>query len=294
MAILLLTLTYLLAGDQAPPPPGGQFPSPMVEHTRPHPRLPEEKPVGRREQLSLGTLFIPQKLSVKGSIPLFLHFHGATWLPEVAAARHGGTAVLAIQLGSGSRVYQKAFAEPGTFNKLLAEAEAKAGVRFGPVGLTAWSAGYGAVREILRVPEQRERVHFVLLLDGLHAGYVDGKPGPKESRLIEQDLAVFVEYARAAAAGKKQFLVTHTEVFPGTFASTTETADYLLRTLGLKRQAVLQWGPLKTQLLSDTSQGGFRVVGFAGNSAPDHVDHLHGLPDFLTWIDALNPVKSGR
>jgi hypothetical protein len=94
-----------------------------------------------------------------------------------------------------------------------------------------------------------------------------------------------VRFARDAAAGKKQFIVVHSEIFPGTFASTTETADYLLEQLGLKRQAVLRWRPLQTQQLSETVQGKFRVAGYAGNSAPDHVDLLHALPDFLKWVD---------
>src|SRR5262249_24222731 len=153
--------------------------------------------------------------------------------------------------GAGSGAYAKPFADPKRFGKLLKEAEEKAGVPLGPVTLTAWSAGYGAVREILKVPEYYERINAVLLLDGLHTGYVGGKPGPKESKLEEENLRVFVKLARDAADGKKQFLVTHTEIFPGTFASTTETADYLLHQLGLKRTAVLKWGPMGTQQLSE-------------------------------------------
>ena len=34
---------------------------------------------------------------------------------------------------------------------------------------------------------------------------------------------MFIRFAGDAAAGKKRMLVTHSEVFPGTFASTTET-----------------------------------------------------------------------
>jgi len=26
------------------------------------------------------------------------------------------------------------------------------------------------------------------------------------------------------------------------------------------------------------------VVGFAGNSAPDHVDQFHSLPEYLNWL----------
>jgi hypothetical protein len=265
--------------------PAGQNPSPMVEHTRQHPRLREEKPSGRREKLAIGTLFLPEKLKLEGKVPLFIHFHGGGWLPEVAAARHGGTAVIAVQLGSGSAVYGKPFAEPGTFARLLEEAENRAGVKFDPIALTSWSAGYGAIRAILRDPAAYERVSRVLLIDGLHAGYMGGKPGPLESRLVEDDLRVFVQFARDAVDGKKHMVVTHSEIFPGTFASTTETSDYLLAQLGLKRQATLKWGPMQTQQLSDSGKGKLRVIGYAGNSAPDHVDQLHSLPEYLKWLE---------
>lgn len=261
-----------------------QNPSPMIEHTRTHPRLTEEKPAGRREQLELGTLFLPEKLKRKTPVPLFIHFHGGTWLPEVAAARSGQTAVISVQVGSGSGAYAKPFSDPQLFARLLAEAETKAGVKFAPVTLTAWSAGYGAVREILKVPEHYARVARVLLIDGLHTGYVSGKPGPQESQLETENLGIFLQFARDAVAGRKQLIITHSEIFPGTFASTTETADWLLGQLGLKRQPVLKWGPQGTQQISEIRSGKFLLIGYAGNSAPDHVDQLHSLPVYLRWF----------
>jgi hypothetical protein len=141
------------------------------------------------------------------------------------------------------------------------------------------------VREIIKSSEGAERVGFVLLIDGLHAGYEGGRPGPLESKLVTADLEPFVSFAREAVAGKKQMIVTHSEIFPGTFASTTETADYLLRELGVKRTAVLKWGPMGTQQLSEARKGKLFVAGYAGNSAPDHVDQLHALPEFLTWVE---------
>jgi hypothetical protein len=265
-----------------------QNPSPMVEHTRAHPRLTKQEPKGRRLKLQLGTLFIPENLKTESKLPLFIHFHGSTWLPEVAAAKNGN-AVISVQLGSGSGVYARALASAETFPNLLKEAESKAGVAFEPVGLTAWSAGYGAIREILKTPGGYERVRFVLLQDGLHTGYQNGKPGPKESQLIGENLDVFVKFGKDAVAGKKQLIVTHTEIFPGTFASTTETADYLLKELGLQRQATLKWGPMKTQQLSEVRKGKFLLLGYAGNSAPDHVDQLHALPEFLKWVEWKPP-----
>lgn len=255
----------------------------MVEHTRAHPRLKQETSAGRRETLELGALFIPEKLKRRSKLPLFVHFHGGTWLPEVVAAR-AGSAVISVQLGGGSSVYAKPFTDPKLFERLIAEAESKAGVKFFPITLTAWSAGYGAVREILKTPENYARVDRVLLIDGLHTGYVEGKPGPQESQIETDRLETFLQFARDAVAGRKQMIITHSEIFPGTFASTTETADWLLQGLGLKRRAVVKWGPMGTQQLSEARQGRFMLIGYAGNSAPDHVDQLHSLPEYLRWL----------
>src|SRR5438876_3953375 len=97
LAVLACCLTSPALAQQP------QNPSPMVEHTRAHPRLTKESPPGRRIPLTLGTLFLPEKLNRDGKVPLFIHFHGATWLAEVAAAARG-TAAIAVQLGAGSAV----------------------------------------------------------------------------------------------------------------------------------------------------------------------------------------------
>ena len=258
--------------------------SPMVEHTRAHPRLKQEAPPGRRETLELGTLFVPAKLKVKDKLSLFVHFHGGTWLPEIAAAKEGRRAVLSVQIGAGSGRYVDAFADPQRFGRLVQEIETRLATRVGALLLTSWSAGTGAIREILKSPESYARIAAVLIIDGMHTGYVNGKPGPQESLLETDKLEVFVRFARGAVAGRKQMIVTHSEIFPGTFASTTETADYLVAQFGIPRRAVLRWGPMQTLQLSEVSAGQFRVIGYAGNSAPDHVDQLHSLPEYLKWI----------
>jgi hypothetical protein len=256
----------------------------MVEHTRAHPRLAETRPPGRREALALGRLFVPERLAPKPgrsrAVPLAVVFHAGEWLPEVAG-HEAGSAAIAVQLAAGSGGYAAAVAEPGRFSSLLDEAERKAGVRFRPITLAGWSAGCGALRELLGQPEAAVRVERVVAIDGIHTDYVGGTPGPLESRLETRKLQPWLAFAREAVAGRKRLLVLHTEVFPGTFASTTETADWLLRELSLRRRPVARWGPMGTVLLSDTRAGRLRVQGFAGNSAPDHVDLLHALPEWL-------------
>lgn len=255
----------------------------MVEHTRAHSRLQQETPAGRREKLSTGTLFIPETIRTAKRLPLFVHFHGAAWVAEIAA-RDQSCAVISVQSGSGSGAYAKQFSDRALFGQMLQEAAEKAGATFAPISLTAWSAGHGAIREILQVPEYYDRVEQVLLIDGLHTGYIGGSPGPLESALEPDHLEIFLKLARDAVAGRKAMVVTHSEIFPGTFASTTETADWLLAKLGLRRQAVLRWGPMNTQQLSEVRAGKFLLLGFAGNSAPDHVDQYHSLPGYLKLL----------
>ena len=264
--------------------PAQQNPSPMVEHTREHPRLTKTVPPGRQFPLELGILFVPEKATQKHPVKLLLFFHGGDWLPALAAARQRNMAVVTIQAGAGSGSYVKLFTDPARFLRMIAEAEAKSGLIFGEIDLGGWSAGCGALRQILSDPASYDRVGGVLCIDGVHTGYVNDKPGPEESQIEIDNLQVWLRLGRDAMAGKKRFILTHSEIFPGTFASTTETADYLLREWGLVAQPVVKWGPMKTQMLSEVKTGGLAVIGFAGNSAPDHVDQLHSLPEYLSWL----------
>jgi hypothetical protein len=262
--------------------PAAQNPSPMVEHTRRHERVAEHQPAGRRIKLSMGSLFISEAAEHHGSAPLVLHFHGPDWLANTSAVKwKKRVCVVTVQRGAGSGVYSRAFTEPGRFSELLKEAEQASGLELKPVIVSSFSAGYGAVREILKNRENWARIDGIILEDSLHTSYVpEGKPG-----LIDgNNLEVFVQFAREAAAGRKRMAITNSEVFPGTFASTTETTDYVAEQLGLKRKPVLKQGPVGMQQVSDARSGRFHLMGFAGNSAPDHVDHLHGLSEWLRGL----------
>jgi hypothetical protein len=267
-----------------------QNPSPMTDSTRPHPRTARYEPPGDRVALSLGTLYVPPAFTQRDRHMLVVHFHGAPWLVEHhVKTRLPEAALVTVQIGAGSRVYADAFSKEGVLTALVKEAEgqvsalAGAAVRFEQVALTAFSAGYGAVRSILQDPREYAAVDAVLLADGLHASYASAAVGPRTADLPvdESSLAPFIAFARDAAADRKCMIVTHSEVFPGTFASTTETADILLRQLGLQRRRVLADGPIGMQNLSEARRGGFVLLGFAGNSAPDHLDHLYALGDYL-------------
>ena len=257
----------------------------MVEFTRAHRRIPQQEMKGQRWKLSTGELFFPAGARMRSPMPLYIHFHGAPWLAEWSVGqRDRKAAVLTVSIGAGSGVYSKAFADPGKFAALLDEAaralSAQNLPRFQPVILSSFSAGYGAVREILRNRDNWSRIDAIVLIDGLHTGYTAGdKPGLVEPELMQP----FVDFAREAVTGRKRMVVTHSEIFPGTFSSTTETADYLLAQLGLKRTPLSRWGPGGMQQLSQVRAGHFRLMGFAGNSAPDHIDQFHGMKEWLKY-----------
>ncbi len=284
----------------APPLAGAQTPqnaSPMSETTRPHPRLTEARAVGMRATLPMGELFVPRAAVERrrASMPLVVHFHGASWLIEQHVARSAPHAALVtVNLGAGSSRYAAPFADPAAFARLLEQAADETTravglpVTWSRVVLTSFSAGYGAVRAVIEEPDAYAHVDAIVLLDSLHASYVlDGDARAaraKDPDVTVADIDVFARFAADAAAGRKRFVVTHSEVYPGTYASTTETANALLASLALTRRPVLKQGPLGMQQLSEARRGDFRVLGFAGNSAPDHVDHLHALGDWLrSW-----------
>jgi hypothetical protein len=276
------------------PAPASQNPSPMADATRAHERLTQRKldgvvrtfvgPMGKPVEV-----FVPDGARMRDTVDLVVHFHGAAWLPEQAVAGINDHTVAAVlNLGTGSGVYDRSFSNPAAFDSLLAgvmrvvSTEIGRDARLGHITLVGFSAGHGAVRAILRDPRQFARVDAVLLLDGMHTSYVpEGKLLAAGATLDTTNLAAFANFARAAIRGEKRFVVTHSEIFPGTFASTTETADWLLHELGLRRTPVLRWGPRGMQQLSEAKAGNFELLGFAGNSAPDHIDQLHAMPELL-------------
>lgn len=257
----------------------------MVDHTRPHPRVAQTEAPGRRvdlKSLKGATLFIGSHVNPNRPVPLLIHFHGAPWLIEQHVVRYlPQAALITVNLGSGSSVYRKPFEQTNLFRDLIDEAALALSLKrsWASITLTGFSAGYGAVREILRRPEYFALVDNVLLLDGMHASYSpEGKLLADGGVIQTSDVDAFVNFAREAVAGRKTFVVTHSEIFPGAYASTTECADYLLTQLSLKRRATLIQGPLGMQQLSAADASGFHLRGYAGNTAQDHVDFLHAMP----------------
>ncbi len=288
VVLIVLVFGFVMLAQQPTP----QIPSPMVDHTRPHPRVQHAEVAGRRVDLKAlkgARLFINPNVNPNKPVPLLVHFHGAPWLVERHVAFYlRKAALITVQLGASSSVYRRPFENAELFPNLLHEAADELHLKRGwsSIAVSGFSAGYGAVREVLRQPENFSKVNHVLLLDGMHTSYVPaGKPVADGGAIDAAGLDSFIAFGKEAVAGKKIFVVTHSEIFPGTYASTTECADYVLSALNLKLRPQLRAGPIGMQQLSAVDVKGFHVRGYAGNSAPDHVDFFQAMP---AWFALLN------
>lgn len=274
-----------------------QCPSPMTDTTRKHERIPADQPHTTPLQIQglaekSVTIFVDSQCRNASSYSLWIHFHGTDYVPVYAMQTSARPEVLvSINLGAGSSRYETPFQERDLFSLILErvntylENHIQTGFQLESLNLSAFSAGYGAVRALLQQPKNAEQIDRILLLDGLHTDYIPaGQPLAQGGQLNTEKLDPFVQFARQALAGKKSFVFTHSEIFPGTYASTIECADYMIEQLGLERKAVLKWGPLGMQQLSKVCKGHFQILGYAGNTAPDHIDHFHGLYEFIKCI----------
>ena len=287
LAILIIAICAFSAIAQQ----AQQNPSPMTDTTRPHPRIEKVEVSGRRTGLASlkgAVLFAGPKVRADRPVPLIIHFHGVSWLMEYHIAKHfPKAALITVNLGSGSRVYGEPFGRMEMFQELIDEAGSKLDAKKGwsSITLVGFSAGYGAIRAILRHDVNFQKVDNVLLLDGIHASYVpEGKRLADGGVIKADDLDSYVKFASEAVAGNKKFMISHSEIFPGTYASTTECVDYLLTTLGLKRKAKLKDGPVGMQQVSEVDAKNFHIRGYAGNTGADHGDQLQAMPEWLKLL----------
>lgn len=222
-----------------------------------------------------------------GSFDVVFHFHGREPLRKEWVRAMEGTesdaVLVAVDIGIASEPYRETFRDPRTFSQVLLAVEAELQRRSGNprafaqnITLSSWSAGYGAVGQLLSQPIPQARVGSVVLLDGLHAGF-------HESTLGEDRMKPFVQFAKLAATGSRLMFVSHSSIRTPGYASTTQTARYLVWKLGGRPQTVPATAsdPMGLDRYSAFTQGNFHVRGFAGTGASDHCAHLGLMRDVL-------------
>lgn len=233
--------------------------------------------------IDMGQLIMPKSKSFArgGRFDVMFHFHGHEAARKEWITVMDGAVLVGIDLGLGSGPYETAFGAPEAFERLLQSVERAVAKKTGnpntkarKVGLSGWSAGYGAVQTIIGQKGGKSRVDAVVLLDGLHCGY-------NGQAINGLQIQPFTEFAREAAAGRKLMFVSHSSIIPPGYASTTETASFLIHEVGGAPKASSGAGPLGLELISRYTKGNFHVRGFSGNDKMDHCAQLGLYRDVL-------------
>jgi hypothetical protein len=234
-----------------------------------------------RTDLYIPTFFHPEG----GKYDLIVHFHGLAAAQESNVERaHVNAIVATINLGVGSGPYENAFRDGWTFPHLLkvlgkeiAKSGRAEGAHLGRIALSAWSAGYGSVSGILRVPANASRIDALLLADGLHSDYAN------ERRHVVDDgpLAKYAKVATAAIHGDKLFALTHSSITTTGYPNTTETIGELLKLVSVEKEPMVADGPRGMLEIYESHRGDFHVKGFLGTGVKDHIDHIWGMNETL-------------
>ena len=232
------------------------------------------------------TLIVPEGYTPReGRVDLVVHFHGAEATIERALAESGwSSAVVVVNRRGLSSAYAIPFDDPKLFARILERAReafrADAGAEPPEIGrlvVSSFSAGFGAVRAILAVPDHFDRIDALVLADTLYCGYHEPKSKRSKRRPDPALMDGFRRFAAEATAGRKAMLVTHSAQVPEGYASTTETADDLIRHADLRSEpADDDWGD-GWRLTRRAAKGKLLILGFGGKGAQDHLRHLRRL-----------------
>lgn len=279
--MLLLAALALQSGLPVPPP----MPIRPISEERPG-------PAGTKFAIEDGpvraTLFVPEGTTPSREVRLTVHFHTAEWHVIQEHTRRGlAGPLLVFNLGQGSSTYAKPFQDVSLFprvcqtvlERLRAEGWPKES-RVASVDISSFSAGYGAVRELVKQPFAFGLMRRVVLGDSLYGSFGAGRTP------LDAHVEVWRPLAEAAIRGKRTFLITVSEVPTEGYASSSEMARALLAKVGVREERVLP-GPQDSAhpLLTRADRGRFHVWFYGGNDAMAHMTHARHLADVWKALD---------
>ena len=115
------------------------------------------------------------------------------------------------------------------------------------IAVSSFSAGYGAVREILKSSTYRDKIDSLLAADSLYASTAgDGTP-------LDSQMADYKTFATLRKERPKTFLFSHSQVLTFTYENTAETGDELMQYLGIISHQLRRQRPRHAQLLPPCS-----------------------------------------
>ena len=243
----------------------------------------------------------PSAVHPDGSVNILFFFRGGS--SKIMSKSSTNAIVVTADMGGlGGGPSRQAYGSSEFVNKVVASIISqlkqklhREDIKLGKLGLAGWSGGYDPIFGILGSSGGLvKQPDYVGVFDGMHHGQ-KGKPN-------ESAMKTWEELAQQAQKGKTQFVVTHTAVDPGSYASSTDTANWLVQNNGLKREPVQNWTGQGVKPTSVAGSGGFKVIqlydqpapymktdpstgkakpNIPGTSGDQHIQALNSAPDYL-------------
>jgi hypothetical protein len=247
------------------------------------------------------TLFLPHDWTnaVSSNTVLFAHFHTVPWVAiQEHVRREAKEPLIVFALGEGSSTYRAAFQDTNRFARILSLVEselkkrgARSETRIAHVDVSSFSAGYGAVRELVKSPGYFRIIRRLALLDSMYASLELEEKGSTNRRPLAAQIEVWVPFAQAATRGEKTFIFTHSHVTTTAYASSFECAAALAARVGVAAHPVEPGSSPATRdpdfpLLSRADAGRFHIWSYGGGDAPAHLTHVRHMADVWRALDA--------
>jgi len=254
----------------------------------------------RGEQLNLNdrevkfTLFLPtgwnQTSNSNAAITAHFHTVPSSAIPS-HVRRHSRDALVVFALGSGSSAYRVPFEDTKRFARVISLVEQEMRQRgftnrVTAVDVSSFSAGYGAVRELIRSPHYFPMIRRIVLLDSIYGGLLPQGTGSTTRVVDPAHIDIWVPFAKAAMRGEKTFVITLSHIEPATFASTLECANALLDRVALKLEPISPVPTHSLALVARVDAGNFHVWSYVGTNAAAHMAHVHHMADVWKSIEA--------
>ncbi len=252
------------------------------------------------------TLFIPEGFTVPAGeeIHLTMHFHGTPWFVIEEHWRRGATTPLFIFSGfEGSSAYRRPYEDRDrlarnirSVQQELARRYDRPDLRVTSIELQSYSAGYGAIREIVKSPEYVDQTTAIVLADSMYASFTSDT----DHRPLRDHVSPWFPIARRAMAGDMLFVVAHSSGAPRTYAGTTATARAVVESVGGELQPVRPGSlpsadpSLDFPLITRFDRGGLHVWGYAGDDLNAHMAQARTLADFWRAVENSEATAKSR
>ena len=215
-----------------------------------------------------------------GAVDVVFQFHAGMMSEKDWRASHLKAVIISAAFGMGSGPYEDAVRDPARFGRWIDEVLNKLGQSVGTklhlrrLGIVSFSAGFGAVVKILR-QGYGDKLDALILLDSIHTPY-DKKHEPDL-----RGLAPFIEFANLAKERKKVMVLTHSSIRAPDYASSTEASFALLDAIGVPRVPLSGKDAHGMEPTYRADAGAFHAMGFKGETARDHMEHLGLVGDMV-------------